>query len=96
MESISSLFNISFSNKTNITFKLKEKSFLLIKEGKDDEKMLKGLPLNEYVILVINLLVEDNTLNVYYYANGENKLSLIKYKNNLDLKKDCIESLEFF
>ena len=96
MEGISSLLNISFSNKTNISFKLKNKSFLLIKEGKDNEKMLKGLPLNEYVILVINLLVEDNTLNVYYYFNGENKLSPIKYKNNLDLKKDCIESLEFF
>ena len=95
-EEISSLFHIKFSNKTNISFNLKAPGFLLIKEGKEKEKMLKGLPLNEFVILVINLIVEDNNLLVYYFVNGENKLSPIKYKNNLDLKKDNIESLEFF
>ena len=95
-EEISSLFDIKFSNKTNISFNLKSPGFLLIKEGKEKEKMLKGLPLNEFVILVINLIVEDNNLLVYYFVNGENKLSPIKYKNNLDLKKDSIESLEFF
>ena len=95
-EEISSLFSIKFSNKTNISFNLTSPGFLLIKEGKEKEKMLKGLPLNEFVILVINLIVEDNNLLVYYFVNGENKLSPIKYKNNLDLKKDNIESLEFF
>ena len=95
-EGICSLLNISFSNKTNIGFKLKAPNYLLIKEGTQNEMMLKGLPFNEFVILVVNLIVENNNLNVYYFVNGENKLSPIKYKNNLDLKTDYIESIDFF
>ena len=91
------LFNIKFSNKTSISFNLKTPGFLLIKDGNEKEKMLKGLPTNEWINLIINLIVEDNNnLQVYYFVNGENNLSAIKYKNNLNLKKDTIESLEFF
>ena len=93
---ISSLIQIKFSNNTSISFNLKSPSFLLIKEGNEKEKMLKFIPLNEFVVLVINLIVEDNNLLVYYFVNGENNLSPNKYKNNLDIKKDTIESLVFF
>ena len=96
LDEISSLFKLKFSNNTSITFNLKSPGFLLIKEGKENENMLKGLPTNEFVILVINLIIEDGNLHVYYFVNGENNLSPIKYKNNLDLKKDIIESLDFF
>ena len=94
-DDIASLFNITFSNNTSLSFNLKG-PFLLIKEGNQKEQLLKGLLTNEFVILVINLIVEDGNLHAYYFVNGENNLLPIKYKNNLDLKKDIIESLEFF
>ena len=96
IEGMSNIINVKFSNNTSISFNLKSPSFLLIKEGKQNEKMIKVLPPNEFVILVINLIVEDNNLLVYFFVNGENNLSPIKYKNNLDLKKDTIESVDFF
>ena len=93
---ISYLLKISFSNNTSISLYLKNSCFLCIKHGNEQENLLKGLPPNEFIILVVNLIVENNMLNVYYFVNGENKLSPIKYKNNLDPKKDLIESLDFF
>ena len=95
-DEISSLFNITFSNKSSINFKLKSPGIILLKMGTEKESMLKVLPTNEFVVLVINLVIEDNHLEIYNYVNGENKLSPVKYKNNIDLKKDTIESLEFF
>ena len=94
-ENVASLFRIKFSNDTSLSFDLKG-PFLFIKEGKENIKMLKGLPPNEFVVLVINLIVEDGNLHAYYFVNGENNLLPHKYKNNLDLKKDFIEYLDFF
>ena len=96
MEGISNLISVKFSNNTCINVSLKERAFLIIKDGKQKEKMVKGLPQNEFVVLVVNLIVEENNLQVYALANGENSLSPIKYNNNLDLKKDTFESIEFF
>ena len=96
-EEISNLLNITFSNNTNIKFKLKYPNYLYIQEGKEKEgKIIRGLPINELVILVINLIVEENNLSVFNFLNGDNNLVPIKFKNNLDIQKDTIESLEFF
>ena len=91
------LFNIKFSNKFSISFNLKDEKFLLLQAGKEKEVMLKGLLPNEWINLVINIIVDEkNGLQVFHFFNGENKLSPIKYKTNLNIKNDTIESLEFF
>ena len=95
-DEISTLFNIKFSNNTSLSFLIKAPSFLYIKEGKEEEKLLRGLPINEVVIFVVNLIVEDNSFQVFNFVNGDNNYVPNKYKNNLDLEKDTIESLEFF
>ena len=95
-ENTSTLFHIKFSNNDSIKFNLKNPGLLLIQEGNKEESKVKFIPTNEFVILVINLVVEDNCLCVYSYFNGENKLFPQKYKINLDLQKDTIEVLEFF
>ena len=92
----SNIMQIKFSNSTNISFVLKSPSFLYIKEGNEKEKLIKVLPPNEFIVLVINLIVEDNNLLAYFFVNGENNFSPNKMKNNLDIKKDTIESLVFF
>ena len=95
-KNISNLIKIKFSNNTSISLYLKDSCFLCIKHGNEKEKLLKGLPPNEFVILVLNLIVEGNILIAYSFVNGENNLTPIKYKNDLNTKKDTIESLEFF
>ena len=93
----STLFNIKFSNNASISFFLKEEQFLLLQVGKEKEVMLKGLPSNEWINLVINIIVDEkNGLQIFNFVNGENNLSPIKCKNNLNIKNDTIDSLEFF
>ena len=95
-EGISTLLKIIFSNNTSISFNLKAPSFLLIKEGNSKEQTIKALLPNEYCILVINLIIEDGNLNIYSFVNGENNHKAIKLKNNLNLTKDIIKSIDFF
>ena len=91
------LFNIKFSNNTSISFILKDQQFLLIQVGKEKEVMLKGLPSNEWINLVINIIIDEKSgLQVFNFVNGENNLSPVKCKNNLNIKNDTIESLDFF
>ena len=93
----STLFYIKFSNNTSISFNLKEEQFLLLQVGKEKEVMLKSLPPNEWINLVINIIVDEKGgLQIFNFRNGENNLSPIKCKNNLNFKNDTIESLEFF
>ena len=95
---ISNLINIKFSNETSLEFQLKLPGFLLIKDQEGKEQMVKGLPINEYLILVINIILEDNdkVLHIFCFVNGENTLKSINCKTNLNMKKDSIQTLSFF
>ena len=96
----SKLISIKFSNKTSLEFKLKSPGFLLIKDQDSKENMIKALPLDEYMIILINIIFVENEngniFQIYCFVNGENKLTSTNCKTNLDIKKDHIKSLCFF
>ena len=93
---VSKLFHIKFSNNTSISLFLKYPNLITIKEGDKEESTIKGFFPNDFIVLAINLIVENNELKCYCFVNGENTPLPVNYKNNLDLNKDFIEYLEFF
>ena len=99
-DEVSNLISIKFSNETTLEFKLKLPGFFLIRDQDGKEYMVKGLPLNEYMILLINIIFVENengnAFQIYCFLDGENKLTLTNCKTNLDIKKDYIKSLYFF
>ena len=96
-DGLSNLINIKFSNEISLILQLKFPGYLLIIESDNEPKMIKAIPKNEYIVLLINIIVEDNNFQIYTFLNGENKLSPVKCKNNnINMKKDTIQSLDFF
>ena len=46
--------------------------------------MIKGLPTNELINLIITIVVDNSdTVQLYNFVNGENNLISYKFKNNL-------------
>ena len=93
------LINIKFSNDVSFEIKLKlPEGFLLIKDQDDIIQKVKALPINFYVALLINIIYDESNklFQIYYFLNGENKLTSINSKINIDINKDTIKSLSFF
>ena len=92
---VSNLINLKFSNGSKISIDLQYPGFLKIKEEK--EKMIKVLPTNELINLIISIVVDNSdTLQLYNFVNGENNLISYKFKNNLKRVQDYFETVEFF
>ena len=97
-EETSNLINIKFSDNTSMEIQLKMPGFLMIKEQSGKVKMIKALPKDEYIILVVNIIFndKDKLFHVYFFINGENTLTSFNSKTKIDIKKDNIQSLYFF
>ena len=97
-EETSNLISINFSNDTSLEFQLKLPGFFFIKDQNGDMQKFKLLPVNEYMILVINIFFDqkNNLFQIYCFINGENKLTAINCKNNLNIETDYIKDLSFF
>ena len=92
---ISKLIDITFSNGYNINFDLKYPMFLVVKEIQD--KFIKTLPDDEWINLVVNIVNDDkNNINVYCYANGENRLIPFQIKKPRLTNNETVNSIRFF
>ena len=91
----SNLIKINFSNNYSIDFDLQYPVLLIVKEIRDS--FIKTFPLEEWINLVINIVIDDrNKIFLYFYVNGENHLTSFKLKNTSFTKNDEISSMSFF
>ena len=91
-KNLSKLITVIFDNDKFIQINLKSPGSLLIKE-----KIVKILPQNEWINLIINIiLTEDEKLKFYFFVNGENNLTEENYDGIKLKKNDLINKIEFF
>ena len=89
---ICNLLKIKLDNKLIIKIDLKSPNSLMIKK-----KIVKILPQNEWVNLIINFIVsKDEKLTLYFFINGENQMKEEKYEGIKIRNSDEIKSIEFF
>ena len=85
------LINIQLDNKSTININLKYPGYLMIKN-----KIVKMLPQNEYINLIVNIIINNNKLKFFFFANNENNLKEEKYDNISVKSTDEIKAIEFF
>ena len=85
------LINIQLDNKSTININLKYPGYLMIKN-----KIVKMLPQNEYINLIVNIIINNNKLKFFFFANNENNLKEEKYDNINVKSTDEIKAIEFF
>ena len=91
-KNLSKLITVIFDNDKFIQINLKSPGSLLIKE-----KIVKILPQNEWINLIINIIfTEDEKLKFYFFVNGENNLTEENYDGIKLKKNDLIKKIEFF
>ena len=91
-KNLSKLITVIFDNDKFIQINLKSPGSLLIKE-----KIVKILPQNEWINLIINIiLTKDEKLKLYFFVNGENILTEENYDGIKLNKDDLINKIEFF
>ena len=93
-ENVASLVNIQFSSGYNLDIDLKDPGFIIVKKIIDT--LLKSIPSNEWVTLVINLVIINNNATLYFMANGENRLTPFKLPAPSIKNDDTIKSISFF
>ena len=93
-EIISNLMKIEFSNGYKLNIDLKYPVFLIVKKIQDS--FLRTLPNDEWINLIINIIIVDNNPTLYFFVNGENHLIPFKLPSNSFSKKDNIKSISFF
>ena len=93
-EQIVSLMKINFSNGQSFNLDLKYPMFLISKEIHNT--FIKVLPVEEYINLIFTIVNNDNQLQVYFFVNGENKLSPYKLQTKILKESDTIDSITFF
>ena len=85
------LININFANKSSINIDLKSPGSLMIKD-----KIVKILKHNEWNNLIVNIVIKDTKVKLYFFVNGENSVKGMNY-DGLKLKNtDEITLIEFF
>ena len=91
-KNVSKLITLRFDNDKFIQISLKSPCSLLIKE-----KIVKILPQNEWINLIVNIfLTENEKLKLYFFVNGENNSNEENY-DGINLKRsDLINKIEFF
>ena len=93
-DQIVSLMKLDFSNGQSFSLDLKYPMFLIAKEIHSD--FIKTLPIEEWVNLIFTIVNVDNKLQVYFFVNGENKLSPYKLPSKKLKPTDTIDSIIFF
>ena len=91
---ISNLVELYFDNKNLISIDLQYPFFLVVKKIRKD--FIKILPLNEWINLIITIVVNKNDIIFYFLVNGEN--NNIPHKiENFGLKHNTIiKHINFF
>ena len=93
-EIISNLVKIEFSNGYELNIDLKYPVFLIVKKIRDN--FIKTLPNDDWINLIINLFILDNTPTLYFFVNGENHLIPFKLPVNSISNQDYIKNIIFF
>ena len=94
-EIISNLMKIKFSNGYQIDFDLKYPIFLIVK--KYQNSYIKTFPHDEWINLIINIMIDNNNNpTLYFFVNGENRMTPFKLPTNSFTNSDSIESISFF
>ena len=93
-EQIASLIKIGFSNGETFSLDLKYPMFLIAKEIHSN--FIKTLPIEEWVNLIFTIVNISGGLQVYFFVNGENKLSPYKLPSKKFKSNDYIDSITFF
>ena len=91
---VSNLMEIVFSNGYKIDFDLQYPVFLIVKQYK--ETFIKTFPRDEWINLIINIIIVDNVPTLYFFVNGENHITPFKLPANSFSNLDFIESITFF
>ena len=95
LNSKSNLININFSNGYSINIDLENFMGLVVKEIQDT--FIKGLPLQEWINLIINIVIDDKkNITAYFFSNGENNLVTFTFKNSKISDTDSINTIRFF
>ena len=93
-EIISNILKIEFSNGYKIDSDLKYPFFLIVK--KIQNSFLKTFPNDEWINLIINIITLDKNPTLYFFVNGENRLTPFKLPPNSITNEDYIKSITFF
>ena len=93
-EQIVTLMKIEFSNGQSFSLDLKYPMFLIAKEIHSN--FIKTLPIEEWVNLIFTIVNIGGGLQVYFFVNGENKLSPYKLPSKKLKSNDFINSITFF
>ena len=93
-EKISNLIKIEFINGFNIDIDLKYPMSLIVK--KINENIIKVFSNEEWISFVINLIFVDNIPTIYFFVNGENRLTPFKLPANSIKSDSRIKSISFF
>ena len=93
-EQIVTLMKINFSNGQTFSLDLKYPMFLIAKEIHSN--FIKTLPMEEWVNLIFTIVNNDGKPQVYFFVNGENKLSPYKLPSKKLQSNDIIDSIIFF
>ena len=90
---ISNLVELHFDNHNSISISLQYPFFLVVKKIRDD--YIKILPLDEWINLIITIVVSENDLILYFLVNGENNNISCKIEN-FGLKQNTIIKYIYF
>ena len=90
---ISNLVTLNFSHGQNIQFDLKYPFFFIVKKIRDS--FISTLPNNEWINLIICIVIGVNPI-IYFFVNGENRLTPFKIQNTKISCDDYIQSISFF
>jgi len=97
----STLIKILFSNTESLNIIYEYPCFITIKEI--EKKKISHIPKNEWVNILMTIVYENNSLNLYLSVNGEsqneNKDQALAYKLHFSSsfkETDTIKSIEFF
>ena len=93
-DQIVTLMKLDLSNGQSFSLDLKYPMFLIAKEIHTN--FIKTLPIEEWVNLIFTIVCVDSKLQVYFFVNGENKLSPYKLPSKKLKSTDTIDSLIFF
>ena len=91
---ISNLVKIYFSNKKSLSIDLQYPLFLIVKEIRNE--YIRTLLLDEWINLIITIVNMKNSIQFYFYVNGENHVTPFKIEK-FGLKVDStIKYINFF
>ena len=91
---ISNLVDLYFDNKNSISIDLQYPFFLVVKKIR--KEYIKTLPLDEWINLVITIMINKNDIIFYFLVNGENNIIFHKIQNFGLNPTTIIKHMNFF